>query len=239
VVTVVKGETALEAWQKGCKVLLSVPKAEIYNLVTQIDNPALIEPEWFKTYSPKAVGEKDTLSVVAKVLFPTLARKPGETRIDYYGRCKTLLMRGRATRALSRPSWGTTYFERLCSLDGSDNQIERAITVLNNWTHAPKAAIVIHLSSPRTDRIMKMGSPCLQYIEITVENSSRLNLLAVYRNHDFLSKAFGNFIGLGRLLSFIAAETETQVGCIVCHSAHAMTTNRSRLKALSAKVLVR
>jgi hypothetical protein len=62
-----------------------------------------------------------------------------------------------------------------------------------------------------------------------------IDLVAVYRNHDFLKKALGNYIGLGQLLQFIAAESDKKPGRVVCHSVHAYCDEPNRLKTLIAK----
>ena len=165
----------------------------------------------------KSVGADDRLSVVAKVLFPGLTRRKGEDRLTYYGRCATLLQRALNQNRL-HSGWGSTYFQRLLSLDGSENQIERAIHVLSTWQVRAEASIVAHTSCPRLDRLRKRGSPCLQYIEVLWRRDGVLDLVAVYRNHDFLNKALGNFLGLGRLLNFIATESGKTPGRLVCHS---------------------
>jgi hypothetical protein len=43
----------------------------------------------------------------------------------------------------------------------------------------------------------------------------------VYRNHFYIEKLLGNLIGLGRLMTFVAAETGTKVGALTVISTHA------------------
>jgi hypothetical protein len=62
-----------------------------------------------------------------------------------------------------------------------------------------------------------------------------LDLVAVYRNHDFLNKALGNFLGLGRLLNFIALEGGKRPGRVICHSVHAYVERTTMFRALLAK----
>jgi hypothetical protein len=51
--------------------------------------------------------------------------------------------------------------------------------------------------------------------------SGRLDLVVVYRNHDYFNKALGNFIALGQLLDFICVESNKEPGQLICHSVHA------------------
>jgi thymidylate synthase len=227
------GNNAVTAWKAGCQAILASQDAKIRNLITEIEEPTLIHRDWFQNYDPISVGADDRLSVVAKVLFPDAQRIGGETREQYYVRWAAVLRRGRKTRRL-HSSWGSTYFERLLSLDGSDNQIERAIRVLTTWQRK-ETAIVMHLSAPHADKLKPIGSPCLQFAEILWSADNTIDLVALYRNHDFLKKALGNFIGLGRLLAFIASESNKKPGKVICHSVRAYCDSTTKLRKLVAK----
>ncbi len=48
-----------------------------------------------------------------------------------------------------------------------------------------------------------------------------LTLTAQYRNHFYIEKLLGNLIGLGRLMAFVARETQLQVGPLTVISTHA------------------
>jgi len=53
-----------------------------------------------------------------------------------------------------------------------------------------------------------------------------ISLLAVYRNHDIVERAYGNYLGLGQLLAFLCTETGSSAGQLTCLSSHAYI-NRS------------
>jgi thymidylate synthase len=232
--SIVHGVNAAEAWRRGSELVLQTPGHVVRNLITEIDNATLVGADWQSRFDPLAVGATDRMSVVAKVLFPNLPRRVGETRLVYYDRCSALLARALRLGRL-HSSWGGTYFQRLVSLNGSENQIERAIRVLTTWQVRGEAAIVAHTSSPEIDGLRKRGSPCLQYLEILWGRDDTLDLVAIYRNHDFLNKTLGNFVGLGRLLNFIATESAKMPGRIVCHSIRAYTEHVGKLAALIAR----
>lgn len=46
-------------------------------------------------------------------------------------------------------------------------------------------------------------------------------LTALYRNHYYVARGLGNFIGLGRLQEFIAYQASVPVGPLTCISTHA------------------
>jgi thymidylate synthase len=231
--TAIVGDDVVTAWKAGCHAILAAQDAKIRNLITEIEKPTFTDPDWFRNYDPMSVGAGDRLSVVAKVLFPEVLRTDDETREQYYSRWAAVLRRGRKIRKL-HSGWASTYFERLLSLDGSDNQIERAIHALTTWQRK-ETAIVMHLSAPHIDKLKPIGSPCLQFAEILWSADDTIDLVALYRNHDFLKKALGNFIGLGRLLAFIASESGKKPGKVICHSVRAYCDSATKLRKLVAK----
>lgn len=82
----------------------------------------------------------------------------------------------------------------------------------------------IALFDPARDLRKKMNRQCLSFIELKPErkgNTWRLSMMAVYRNHYYVQRTLGNLIGLGRLLQFIANETDFDVGTLTIQSTHA------------------
>jgi hypothetical protein len=65
-----------------------------------------------------------------------------------------------------------------------------------------------------------IGFPCLSHVSLTL-HKGRLDLTATYRNQHFISKAYGNYLGLARLLTFIASEVGCEEGSVVCIATHA------------------
>lgn len=65
-----------------------------------------------------------------------------------------------------------------------------------------------------------MGFPCLSHISLTLFDG-RLDMTAQYRNQHFITKAYGNLVGLSDLQRFIAAEVGCDVGELVCVATHA------------------
>ena len=120
---IVRGAEVVDAWRNGAQALLQAPGHAFSNLITEVDNPTAFDPLWYGRFDPKSVGADDRLSVVVKVLFPGLRRRQGESRDEYYNRCSDFLRRALAQKRL-HSNWGSTYFQRLVSLDGSENQIE-------------------------------------------------------------------------------------------------------------------
>jgi thymidylate synthase len=227
------GQDVVDAWKNASSLVIANAKNRIRNLIVEIEDPVTFNHQWLQRYDPKSVGAKDRLSVVAKVLFPFKGKRPTENREQFYARWNNALERNRSKKNL-HASWGT-YFGRLTAFNGTQNQLENMIRALSQWRIRPEAALVAHLSAPTLDPIKPIGSPCLQYLEVLWGRDETIDLVAIYRNHDFLNKALGNYIGLGQLLGFIARESGKTPGQLVCHSVRAYCDEPGRLKTLIAK----
>ena len=210
-------ETNTDAWRAAASHLLEQRGCEDDNLIVQIERPgpsaskrSLLDPR-----GVSASGEDP--SDVANTIFPKRTWQNAKSRDDFYERYKKAHARG------GRKSWGT-YFLRLTNFGATGvNQLERAIRVMNEWQNEPGTAIVLHLSSPETDLPRPLGGPCLQLLQLHAKDG-RLDVTAIYRNHDYFNKALPNFIGLGGLLEFICKATDRQVGSLTCHSGHAYSS---------------
>ncbi len=216
----VAGATALDAWLAGCAVLLA-SRGEISNLMTTILQPCTLDERWLAQYSPhRFKAGADDARDVANTLFPQRTFERAANRLELYS--KYLKAHDRARKfQKGRHAWGT-YFERLVRFPPVGvNQLERAIEKLNTWPQRNTTGLVFHLSSPAIDSPRTRGGPCWQFAEILWNADDSLDLVVVYRNHDFYNKVLGNFVGLGRLLHFICRSTGKQPGKLVCHSVHA------------------
>jgi len=77
----------------------------------------------------------------------------------------------------------------------------------------------IQIRLPDTDTSI-MGFPCLSHISLVLDKG-RLSMTALYRNQHFIRKAYGNYLGLSRLLKFICQEAGCETGELVCIASHA------------------
>jgi thymidylate synthase len=225
----VTGVTALDAWRQGVQAVLT--EGECFNLFTTVEQPAVFDLAWLQTHSPRRRGLiGDDLREVIKTIFPyDLALRMADRPVLY---SEYLRHHDRAMRFVrNRGTWGT-YFERLVRFPDhpETNQLETVINKLSTWPKRSATSMVFHLSTPARDTPRTRGGPCWQFGEIIWHPGDRLDLVAVYRNHDFFNKALGNFIGLGQLLNFICAASGKTPGRLLCHSVHAY--NGSTVKAL-------
>ena len=220
---VINGSNPLYAWRAGCRHLVTTG-GEAYNLLTHIDKPTCFCPEWLTTFNPRNVAaDASDISDVVNTIFPRIyAEMP---RDEVYHRYLCVHRRTAGCGHHTKKRWGT-YFHRMIAFGarqghGGINQLEAVINAIGTWKNTPKTAAKIVISAPEQDTIRPMGAPCLQYVQFLCSSRDVVNMLAVYRNHDFFGKVLGNFIGLGFLLNFVCKHTNRTPGTLTCHSAHA------------------
>lgn len=74
------------------------------------------------------------------------------------------------------------------------------------------------------------GFPCLVHIDLTLFDG-RLSMAAVYRHQYLITKAYGNLLGLSRLLAFLARQSGYDVGELVVHATMADSEQGTYTKA--------
>jgi len=65
------------------------------------------------------------------------------------------------------------------------------------------------------------GGPCLAHISLTLE-AGAVSMVALYRRHSYIPRAYGNFLGLARLLVFLSVESGHDVGNLLVVTGHAV-----------------
>ena len=93
-----------------------------------------------------------------------------------------------------------------------------------------KAAFTLKTQYVGGESVQRIGGPCLNYIAIQLERGQirEVGFLAVYRNHDFTERSYGNYWGLCNLLHFIAEQTNSSYGPLTCISSHAYISREGR-----------
>ena len=219
-VTVATGGDCVEAWKHAVTLIRSNGN-QLYNLLVTIDDPTVFRQNWLTRYNPRRMSNRaDNISDVINTVFPYKLARSCPSRIELYRRHEKAYQRGRKFRR-NRGAWGN-YFRRLTRFEGvrEENQLENVIQKLLTWKRRSKTALVFHLSSS-DDGLRTRGGPCWHFGELLWHRNNVVDLVAVYRNHDYYNKALGNYIALSKLLLFICAEAGKTPGQLVVHSVHA------------------
>ena len=203
---------------------------ETRNLVVQIQNTGAFDDVFDTLFAGFAhaqglLGPKH----VAYTIFPQGLYSDGQDAAHVF-------------RAYNRPNgmydrlhrkthdWGT-YFRRMTQYEGRDgpvNQLDNIISAIRGRANLSKAAYTVVIQHPGGETIRPLGGPCLNYLAIQAEPGDRrqIGLLAVYRNHDFLERAYGNYWGLCNLVRFLAKEVGGDPGPLTCISSHAFVDKK-------------
>jgi thymidylate synthase len=217
------------AWLEAVKLLMGF-NWEFHNLIVHIKNPLIFDQNFhdkINTFTKKQeiLGPKH----VAYTIFP---HKLYESKGNAY-QLFAAYNKPRGFYDRVKTSWGT-YFRRMTSYKGENgpvNQLEKIISAIRNRGTISKAAYTIVIPRPGGETVRPLGGPCLNYIAVQIEpghmgNPNTLGLLAVYRNHDFLERAYRNYWGLCNLIKFISRETSGVPGPFTCVSSHAYVSGK-------------
>ena len=224
-----------KAWLEVVRRLYS-SKWELRNLVAHVKDPGAMDGgfhQQLETFvrAQNLLGPKH----VAYTIFPhgLYRRRGGRELFTDYNRSGGFFER-------RKTGWGT-YFRRMTqygSANGLVNQLENIISAIRDRENLSKAAYTIVIQIPGGETVRPLGGPCLNYLAIQAErggpdgNTPTLGMLAVYRNHDFLKRAYGNYWGLCNLIRFLAAECGGTPGPLTCISSHAyVDAKRTELRA--------
>lgn len=237
--TFMRSQTSAEAWLKVMMHLLTCSDGKDFNLIVVIAKPCLEIPEATRVVDAVArdLELKSTMEN-ANSIWPSVFARPGRPSDDVFADIERFAVPGIKIACKNRHD---SYVERLVawrSFEGAgkvpqlQNVLARLKQEVNN--RAPKSSSYeISVFSPGVDAGY-MSFPCLSHLSIKYDHHHNLvHLTALYRNHTFLSHAYGNYLGLGRLLAFICRETRANPGELVSISTHAdaeLCRGKSRIR---------
>jgi len=229
-----------EGWLQAFEKLLDVG-GEAVNVAVSIEHP-VVEHEAMRSSLDEFVtscGSNNgqplhAIRTVANTIFPQAFYLP---RLGDEARAHLYEMQRLASRVDRRRNRSGTYFDRLIDWRGpagAVNQLDVAIDrirAVRRRGHSVGNAFELELdegpatafslpvySAGKDNRIM--GFPCLSHISLSLFDD-RVHMTALYRNHEWVRRAYGNYLGLAQLMSFIAVEAGTDVGELLCVSSHA------------------
>lgn len=169
---------------------------------------------------------RNTLLGVANTIFPqsTLDRHGPEAFYGVY-HDRVLPKMKQMTR-----DWGR-YFERLTKwkkLNGGKVELINPLDDLVQFMQGQIAGDRTYRNTyemtvydPTRDAGKVANRQCLSFLSFKLNHENELLLTVMYRNHAYVARGLGNFIGLGRLQAFVAEQTGAKVGSLTCISTHA------------------
>ena len=240
----VTGHNISSAWLNAMKALQD-DGGKTLNLIVEVENPLEESQEVrriFDEFVAALPGDKvPCVTTVANTIFPAALYLPhlGKgSRAHLYEMHRL----GRAVGRLLPANRCGSYFDRLVDYPQTDgktfNQLECIVerlrsqlaqhNTLSSAYELGTSAVEDFCEDPHHEmRIQLPGRdrrtrafPCLSHISLTLLEG-RLNMTAIYRNQHFISRAYGNYVGLGLLLGFISREAGCEPGTLVCVATHA------------------
>ena len=226
----IAANTAAEAWTLAIRDLLAAPGHELVNLSVAIHDPGrevsgvtgAIDSFLTAEQARRSSERIHSVSTVANTIFPNALYRPETAKAEtrFYAAGGRVLARRKRVAPRER-----SYFRRLIAYPGADtplNQLERVVRQLRDAKGRGDrngSLYELTLFEAKSDA-RPQGFPCLSHISLSLVQG-KLHMAALYRNHYFLRRAHGNYLGLGNLLRFISNESGFSVGEILCVSSHA------------------
>jgi hypothetical protein len=65
------------------------------------------------------------------------------------------------------------------------------------------------------------GFPCLSHCSFQLDRDGAVHATALYRSHFMFERAYGNYLGLGQLLGYIARQAGLRPGTLTVVAGHA------------------
>ena len=179
---------------------------------------------------------------VANTIFPISLWNPRADRHQLYKRYLRIMPRV----SRDRRNWYGVYFQRLIAFGHNDasgdglNQLEHIIRTWHGGNHR-RTALQAAIFDPKMDHSNqpRRGFPCLQQVAFAPEGSDGLTVTGFYATQYIFERAYGNYLGLGRLGRFMAQEMGkrlTQVTCVASPAQRHRT--KSSLQELAEEIQV-
>ena len=222
-------ETSVQGWLSAAAAVQKLG-GEAHNVIIDIADPLT------ETSTDAAIIREvdaflrsrhaNTLTGVANTIFPQslLARHGPDAFYDVY--LDTVLPR---MKKMTR-DWGR-YFDRLTSwpkIYGSQvktiNPLEDLVRFMRTQIESGRTYRNVYemtVYDPTRDAGKVSNRQCLSFLSFKLTQENRLLLTVMYRNHAYIARGLGNFIGLGRLMAFIADQSGAAMGSLTCISTHA------------------
>jgi thymidylate synthase len=200
-VQLIQAKNPSEAWFNATKLILSSGNKasglkEITHLVVEIENPLKIDEKVDKGFRN----------------LTNLGKKNGDEWITWG-------IKQLAPSTISK--WHDTYYSRITQYRVKINQLDYVVEALKRKPNSKQLFCItfdpeldIKLNMPYSPKM-----PCLTALDFKDRNG--LNLFAVFRSHDFGRKAYGNYIGLGKLLKEVCEKSNRNLGKVICFSCSA------------------
>lgn len=209
---------------------INANNGEAHNVIVDIADPLAVSGPDAKILTTVDKFLRDhnvhSLSTIANTIFPQgLLEQHGPENFYSVYEDKVLPRMKKITH-----DWGR-YFERLTiwkKIKGKNVEVINPLADLVGFMKSQiesdrtyRNVYEMTIYDPARDAGKVAGRQCLSFLSFKLSADQTVSLTAVYRNHHYIARTLGNFIGLGDLLAFVAAQSGAKVGSLTCVSTHA------------------
>ncbi|GIJ22872.1 hypothetical protein [Micromonospora lutea] len=228
------------AWVRTCRALLDVPTHRAFHTVVRILDPQRDDPVVRAELDRiLAVKGMQPVRTVANTIFPAALAANTATHEDLVSRYRNLYPALKRMHSSNRLG---TYFHRLIDYPGKDGGVDQIGGIirqlrLQGKINPKSACYEANLADPSKDGKSWTASapirvpgrdngimqfPCLSHCSFQLDNRTRrLHLAALYRSHYMVEKAYGNYLGLGNLLAYVARQSDLEPGTLTVTAGYA------------------
>jgi hypothetical protein len=244
--TLIQAQTVSAAWCDAVRAARATAGHKLYHLIVSLEQP-LAEDQHVRREMDMLLATRQLQKVetVANTIMPAALAEMCDTHNELVHRYRK---RYPVIRRFPKNSWGT-YFGRLIAYPvGHDknpapvDQLAPVIKALSGprvlaaqheavvATAADVAeqaevidpgAIIHHPTRGRHGR----GGPCLTNVAFQ-RQANLVHAVAHYRSHYLVERAYGNYLGLGRLLRYVACQAGLEVGRLTVVAGYAQIDGR-------------
>jgi thymidylate synthase len=236
-----------EGWLAAVRMLDAVPSYKTIHLVLRILDPTAEDPairaaaqQLIDDFNAKGGAEKPDIDTTRNTIFPAsyARRTDGAAELGAY-------YRERYTKAglLGFPDnkYGT-YFGRVVAYPRADgdapaDQLTDTVRKLRAELKSgsnKSSRYEINVFNERKDT-RSTSFPCLAHLSAHL-HEGKLHMQAIYRNEFLVSRGYGNYLGLGELQAYIAAQAGLEVGELLMTLGHVELDSTKRpIRAMLAQ----
>lgn len=214
------------AWREAVRAVDAQPGHAAYNVIIDVTDPianATRQDVRTAVVDDFLTGYGKSVETIANTIFPTglYHRFGAPAFFDVF--CDKILKKVRRN-----DRWSGYYFERMIQypvpMGEPPNQLWDIVRRIRDENVRALNKFELSLFDPVRDvDNSPYGGQCLSFMSFKIVPGIErtLTLSVMYRNHFYIEKLLGNLIGLGRLMAFVARETNLKVGALTVISTHA------------------
>jgi hypothetical protein len=240
---VVEAKNTSLAWRDACLALDAPGNArrDAFHTVVRIADPTAEDPQ-VRAHFDRMRHDKGyrLIDTVANTLFPAALAATSNSPADLVRRFRQMYPR---LQRFDRANATGTYFGRIVAYPGPDGQVDQLTALIERIGRQAagrgpmSAAYEMDISHP-ADPAPGEGSwpasvhvpgkdngyrgfPCLSHCSFQLDRERTLHAVAHYRSHYMVDRAYGNYLGLGRLLAYLAQHAGVAPGTLTVVAGHA------------------